>query len=315
LAAAGFHHLSVMPNEVLALLDPKPGEVYLDGTVGGGGHARLVLDASAPDGRLVGLDRDTDALKQAGKVLALYGERALLLHGNFSEAPELLAAAGISAVDGILLDLGVSSYQLDEGSRGFSFRIEAPLDMRMDASDGETATDVVNSAPEEELARIFREYGEERWARRIARRIVAVRRQTPLSTTRQLAELVRDAVPGGNVPGRIHPATRVFQALRIHVNRELDHLADGLERGLELLRPGGRLVVISFHSLEDRIVKRFLQGESRECICPPRMPICTCNHRPRLELLTRKGVRATETEVADNPRARSAVLRAARRRF
>ena len=304
-----------MPNEVLALLDPKPGEVYLDGTVGGGGHARLVLDASAPDGRLVGLDRDTDALKQAGKVLALYGERALLLHGNFSEAPELLAAAGISAVDGILLDLGVSSYQLDEGSRGFSFRIEAPLDMRMDASDGETATDVVNSAPEEELARIFREYGEERWARRIARRIVAVRRQTPLSTTRQLAELVRDAVPGGNVPGRIHPATRVFQALRIHVNRELDHLADGLERGLELLRPGGRLVVISFHSLEDRIVKRFLQGESRECICPPRMPICTCNHRPRLELLTRKGVRATETEVADNPRARSAVLRAARRRF
>ena len=304
-----------MPNEVLALLAPKPGEVYLDGTVGGGGHARLILDASAPDGRLVGLDRDTDALKQAGKVLAPYGERALLLHGNFSEAPELLAAAGISTVDGILLDLGVSSYQLDEGSRGFSFRIEAPLDMRMDTSDGETAADVVNAASEAELARIFREYGEERWARRIARRIVAVRRQTPLTTTRQLAELVRDAVPGGNVPGRIHPATRVFQALRIHVNRELDHLASGLERGLELLKPGGRLVVISFHSLEDRIVKRFLQEESRECICPPRMPVCTCNHRPRLELLTRKGVRATETEVAGNPRARSAVLRAARRRF
>lgn len=307
--------MSVMPNEVLALLAPKPGEVYLDGTVGGGGHARLILDASAPDGRLVGLDRDTDALKQAGKVLAPYGERALLLHGNFSEAPELLAAAGISTVDGILLDLGVSSYQLDEGSRGFSFRIEAPLDMRMDTSDGETAADVVNAASEAELARIFREYGEERWARRIARRIVAVRRQTPLTTTRQLAELVRDAVPGGNVPGRIHPATRVFQALRIHVNRELDHLASGLERGLELLKPGGRLVVISFHSLEDRIVKRFLQEESRECICPPRMPVCTCNHRPRLELLTRKGVRATETEVAGNPRARSAVLRAARRRF
>ena len=304
-----------MPNEVLALLDPKPGEVYLDGTVGGGGHARLILDASAPDGRLIGLDRDEDALGQARKVLAPYGERALLLHGNFSEASELLAAVGISAVDGLLLDLGVSSYQLDEGSRGFSFRIEAPLDMRMDTSHGETAADVVNAAPEEELARIFREYGEERWARRIARRIAAVRRQAPLTTTRQLADLVRDAVPGGHVPGRIHPATRVFQALRIHVNRELDHLALGLERGLELLKPGGRFVVISFHSLEDRMVKRFFQEESRECICPPRMPVCTCDHHPRLELLTRKGVRAADAEVTNNPRARSAILRAARRRF
>lgn len=303
-----------MPNEVLTFLNPRPGGVYLDGTVGGGGHARLVLEASAPAGRLIGLDQDQDALARARTVLAPYGDRARLVHANFSEAPRALAEAGIPAVDGILLDLGVSSYQLDEGSRGFSFRTDAPLDMRMDASRGETAAEVVALAAEQELARIFREYGEERWARRIARKIVTVRQKTPLATTRQLAELIRDTVPGGNVPGRIHPATRVFQALRIHVNRELDHLARALQCGVEILKPEGRFVIISFHSLEDRMVKRFFQEESRECICPPRVPICTCNHQPRLKVLTRKAVRATEAEVTENPRARSAILRAACRR-
>lgn len=302
-----------MPQEVLAALEPRPGGIYLDGTVGGGGHARLILEASAPDGRLIGLDRDPAALLRAGEVLAPFGDRAVLRHRNFSEAAEVLSELGIEGLDGMLLDLGVSSHQLDTPERGFSFRAEAPLDMRMDPTAGETAAEVLNTADAAELARIFREYGEERWAGRIARRIVKVREERPLRTTGELAELVRDAVPGGHVPSRIHPATRVFQALRIHVNRELEHVDAGLRRGLDLLRPGGRLAVISFHSLEDRIVKHLFQQEAKGCLCPPRIPACICGHIPRVELLTRKGVRAGEAEVADNPRARSAILRAVRR--
>jgi 16S rRNA (cytosine1402-N4)-methyltransferase len=308
-----FSHLSVLPEEVLALLDPAPGGIYLDGTVGGGGHARLILEASAPDGRLIGLDRDPSALRRAAEVLAPFGDRVVLRHRNFSEAVGVLAELGIKGLDGMLLDLGVSSHQLDEASRGFSFRGEAPLDMRMDPTSGPTAADLVNTAAAEELVRIFREYGEERWAGRIARRIVQVRQQHPLTTTRQLAELVRDAVPGGKAPARIHPATRVFQALRIQVNQELEHVSRGITEAVDLLNPGGRLVVISFHSLEDRIVKRFFLEEAKGCICPPRLPTCVCNHRPRLEVLTRKGVRASDAEVEANPRARSAVLRAVRR--
>jgi len=308
-----FRHASVMPAEVLEFLQPFSGGLCLDGTLGGGGHARLILEASAPAGRLIGLDRDPAALRKAGEVLAPFGERVLLRHRNFSEADQVLSELGADGLDGMLLDLGVSSHQLDEESRGFSFRGDAPLDMRMDPTGGPTAADVVNGAAAEELARIFREYGEERWAGRIARRIVRVREEQPLTTTRQLAELVRDAVPGGRVPARIHPATRVFQALRIHVNGELEHVARGVARGIDLLNPGGRLVVISFHSLEDRIVKRLFLEEARGCICPPRLPTCVCNHRPRVELLTRKGVRPSEAEVEDNPRARSAVLRAVRR--
>lgn len=311
--AVTFSHLSVLPDEVLALLAPAPSGIYLDGTLGGGGHARLILEASAPDGRLVGLDRDPSALRKAAEVLAPFGNRVVLRHRNFSDAAEVLAELGISGLDGMLLDLGVSSHQLDEASRGFSFRGEAPLDMRMDPTSGPTAADVVNAAAAEELARIFREYGEERWAGRIARRIVQVRQQQPLTTTRQLADLVRDTVPGGKAPARIHPATRVFQALRIHVNQELEHVSRGIASAIDLLNPGGRLVVISFHSLEDRIVKRFFLEEAKGCICPPRLPVCVCNHRPRLELLTRRGIRAAEAEVEANPRARSAVLRAVRR--
>jgi 16S rRNA (cytosine1402-N4)-methyltransferase len=315
LTEAGFEHRPVMPEEVLALLAPAPGEIFLDGTVGGGGHARLILEATAPDGVLVGLDRDPSALAEAGRALAIFGNRVVLRHRNFSEAGAALAELGIRAVDGLLLDLGVSSHQLDTAARGFSFRQDAPLDMRMDPTTGETAGDVLNRAGSDELARIFREYGEERWAGRIARRIVKLRGERPLETTRQLAELVQDAVPGGHVPSRIHPATRVFQALRIHVNRELDHVAAGVRGGIDLLKPGGRLAVISFHSLEDRIVKQILQEESRGCICPPRLPVCACGHLPRVDLLTRKGVRAAEVEVAGNPRARSAILRGACRRM
>jgi 16S rRNA (cytosine1402-N4)-methyltransferase len=302
-----------MPAEVLACLQPKPGEIFLDGTVGGGGHARLVLEATAPDGRLIGLDRDPEALREAARVLAPYGERVLLLHRNFSEISQVLTEQAIDALDGVLLDLGVSSYQLDTPHRGFSFRADAPLDMRMDPTAGQTAADIVNGWEADDLARIFRDYGEERYARRIARRIVDARSRAPLQTTRQLAELVEASVPGGRVPARIHPATRIFQALRICVNGELDHLAEGLQEALASLRPGGRLAVISFHSLEDRMVKRLFRLEATDCICPPGLPTCGCDHRARVELLTRKGLRADEEEIAANPRARSAVLRAVRR--
>ena len=217
-----FHHLSVLPREVLSLLQPQPGERFVDGTLGGGGHAGLILEAIGPNGKLLGLDRDPEALQAAGRRLATFGDRVILRQGNFSEAARFVAELGWQGVDGMLLDLGVSSHQLDTGRRGFSFQTEAPLDMRMDPEADMTAETAVNTLPEDELARIFREYGEERFARRIARRIVQVRARQPLKTTLELAELVRDAVPGGHVPARIHPATRVFQALRIFVNDELD---------------------------------------------------------------------------------------------
>ncbi|AMV73118.1 16S rRNA (cytosine(1402)-N(4))-methyltransferase RsmH [Desulfuromonas carbonis] len=308
-----FQHLSVMPGAVLDLLQPRPGGVYLDGTVGGGGHARLLLEASGPDGRLIGLDRDPAALAKAAATLQPYAGRFELEHANFADAGAILSAKGIAGVDGILLDLGVSSHQLDAGERGFSFRQDAPLDMRMDPTRGATAAELLAEASAEELQQIFREFGEERFAGRIARKIVARRQEAPLLRTLELAELVRDVVPGGRVPARIHPATRVFQALRIAVNGELDHVARGVAAAIGLLNLGGRLAVISFHSLEDRIVKRLFVEEAKGCICPPRLPICQCGHTPRVELLTRRGLRADETEVETNPRARSAVLRGVRR--
>lgn len=308
-----FQHLSVMPDEVLACLQPQPGETFVDGTLGGGGHSRLLLEATAPNGRLIGLDRDQDALQAASRILSPYGDRVTLRHSNFSEVDQVLEELGIKGIDGMLLDLGVSSFQLDAGHRGFSFQVDAPLDMRMDRSKGLTAAEILQQYSAEELARIFFEYGEERYSRRIARRIVEQRVETPLTTTGQLAELVRHSVPRGRVPTRIHPATRVFQALRIEVNGELEHVAQGLEKAINCLRPGGRLAVISFHSLEDRLVKRYFRSEAKGCICPPRLPQCVCNHQPRVEVLTRKGLRASEKEVANNPRSRSAVLRAVRR--
>jgi len=306
-------HLPVMPDEVLAYLRPQPGQWYLDGTVGGGGHARLILESSGPDSRLIGLDRDPEALLRAGRVLAPFGTRVVLRQSNFSQAESVLQDLQVATVDGILLDLGVSSFQLDTPERGFSFRADAPLDMRMDPTEEETAREAVNNSSEAELKGIFRDLGEERWAGRIARRIVLSRREVPIETTGQLADLVREAVPARERHGRIHPATRVFQALRIYVNRELDHVAAGVEKAIDLLQPEGRLVVISFHSLEDRIVKRLFRGAAQGCICPPRLPICQCQHTARVELLTRRGIRPGEGETDTNPRARSAVLRAVRR--
>jgi 16S rRNA (cytosine1402-N4)-methyltransferase len=306
---AKFQHLSVMPDEVLRWLKPVPGGVYLDGTIGGAGHARLILEAAA-DSRLIGLDRDPAALARAGQVLAPFAGRFSLHHRTFDQAVEVLRELGVEELDGMLLDLGVSSHQLDTPERGFSFRHDAPLDMRMNPTVGETAAEVVNQYPEAELSRIFFQYGEERFARRIARRIVGRRQQEPLSTTRELAELIRDAVPGGHRPSRIHPATRVFQALRIQVNAELEQVENGVAQAIDLLRAGGRLVVISFHSLEDRIVKNLFRAAAQGCICPPRLPVCQCSHQPKVKILTRKGVRATPAELEINARSRSAVLRA-----
>lgn len=308
-----FRHVSVMPGEVVELLAPRSGGLYLDGTVGGGGHARLILEASAPDGRLIGLDRDPSALDAAGGELTPFGARVTLLCGSFADLAGHLASLGVEAVDGILLDLGVSSHQLDTPARGFSFREDGPLDMRMDPAQPEGAAELLARADEDALKRIFREYGEERWAGRIAREIVKVREAAPLTTTRQLAELVCRVVPGGYVPQRIHPATRVFQALRIAVNGELEALEAGLAAALDGLNPGGRLVVISFHSLEDRLVKQFFRAAAGPCICPPRLPVCVCDRRAQVKILTPRGVRPTEGEIAANPRSRSAVLRAIER--
>ena len=307
-----FAHLSVMPEEVLHWLQPQNHGIYLDGTIGGAGHARLILEA-APGCRLIGLDRDPAALQKASEVLAGYQARVSLQQATFDQAGQVLQQLGFGLLDGMLLDLGVSSHQLDTPERGFSFRHDAPLDMRMNPLVGMTAADVVNGAAEEDLVRIFFTYGEERFARRIARRIVSQRSEAPISRTTELAQLVRQAVPGGNKPGRIHPATRVFQALRIHVNDELEQVTKGVDAGIDLLKPGGRLVVISFHSLEDRIVKQLFRERAKGCVCPPRLPVCQCHKQPEVRLLTRKGEKPSAAEIEINARSRSAVLRAVER--
>ncbi len=313
MTGGGFRHLPVMPAEVLGLLAPRPGGIYLDGTLGGGGHARLVLEASAPDGRLIGLDRDPAALAAAAENLAEFGSRVTLCRGSFAGLAGQLQTLGVSGVDGILLDLGVSSHQLDTPGRGFSFRDDGPLDMRMDPDQAEDAASLLAQAEARELQRIFRDYGEERWAGRIARQIVRRRATEPLTRTRQLAELVCDTVPGGHVPQRIHPATRVFQALRIAVNGELAALEAGLAAALGCLNPGGRLAVISFHSLEDRLVKQTFRSAANPCTCPPRLPVCVCGLVAGVKLLTARGLRPTAEETAANPRSRSAVLRGVER--
>ena len=307
-----FKHLSVMPEEVLHWLQPHKDGIYLDGTTGGAGHSRLILEV-APGCRLIGLDRDPAALEKAAQVLESFGDRVSLHHATFDQAGSVLQQLGIDRLDGMLLDLGVSSHQLDTPERGFSFRHDAPLDMRMNPLAGKTAADIVNQAEEDELLRIFFEYGEERYSRRIVRKILARRDDEPILRTAQLAQLVRDAIPGGNRPSRIHPATRVFQALRIEVNQELEQVKNGVSAGIDLLKTGGRMVVISFHSLEDRIVKHLFRERAVGCICPPRLPICQCNKQPEVKVLTRKGVRATENEIELNTRSRSAVLRAVER--
>lgn len=308
-----FAHYSVMAAEVLQYLAPKPGGLYVDGTLGGGGHTELLLEAAAPDGIVYGIDRDPAALAAAGNRLERFGNRFRPLRGSFGDMAALLTEQGVTAIDGLVLDLGVSSPQLDHVERGFSFRGDGPLDMRMDPSQGRTAADLVNMLSERELERVIKEYGEERWARKIAQRIVAQRQEEPFTRTLQLAELVERTIPRRFHEDRIHPATRTFQGLRILVNNELEQLEQGLQAGIDLVRPGGRLVVISFHSLEDRIVKQRLRDAASGCRCPRQLPQCVCGKQPLLRVLTGRPVMAGDGELSENPRSRSAKLRAAER--
>ena len=289
-----FRHAAVMPEEALRFLAPRPGGVFVDGTLGGGGHSRLIMEASSPDGVLYAFDRDRAALAAAGERLAGFGDRFHPVHGNFAAMTEALHASGVIGIDGFLLDLGVSSHQLDTTERGFSFQTDAPLDMRMDTGSGPTAADLVNELPVRELSRIIREYGEERWAERIARFIVTARTEAPVMTTLRLVDIIKGAVPRGAWEERLHPATRTFQALRIATNDELGSLERGLAAGIGLLKPGGRGVVISFHSLEDRIVKHSFRELSRGCICPRELPLCSCGHVPEVTILTPRAVRPGE---------------------
>ena len=304
-----FHHISVMPDEVLEAIKPRSGGIYVDGTLGGAGHAGLILTASSPDGILLGFDRDAEAIAAASKRLAPFGERARLFQRNFASLGETLAEIGVSGIDGFVLDLGVSSHQLDREERGFSFMNDAPLDMRMDRSSGESAADLVNTLPEGELFRIISQYGEERWAKRIASFIVKARDERPIETTLELVDIVKGAVPKAKWEERLHPATRTFQALRIAVNEELKSLEEGLDALLKVLRKGGRGAVISFHSLEDRIVKERFRAAATGCTCPKDLPGCVCGKVPQCRVVTGKPLKATDEEVAANPRARSAKLR------
>ena len=308
-------HLPVLAEEVLAMLQPRPGSLQIDATVGGGGHTERILEATNPDGRLLGLDADAAAIARVdGRLRPRFDNRLVLRRANFRELAEVAPEAGFDAVDGCFFDLGLSSFQLADTERGFGFRAGGPLDMRFDTGRGVPAAELLATLDADELTALFRRYGEEPKARRIALAIVAARGSAPVATAEELAALVERVVPPNpRQPRRTHPATRVFQALRIAVNEELEALEIGLAAAVDLLRPGGRLVVLSYHSLEDRIVKRFFAAERRGCVCPPEIPVCVCGRNPRLRLVTRRSVTPTPEEVAANPRSRSARLRAAER--
>lgn len=308
---SAYRHVSAMLSEAVTYLNCFPGGVFVDGTLGGAGHAKAICRAIAPNGLLIGIDQDSDAIANAEHQLKPYANALHLFHGNFIRLPEYLAQLNISTVNGIILDLGLSQNQLELSGRGFSFQKDEPLDMRMDVRIETCARDLINGLPEEQLIRIFREYGEERWAKRIARSVVAVRRKKPIQTSRQLADLVSAAVPRGTAgKQKIHPATRVFMALRIAVNGELDRLEKFLGFALDYLESRGRLVVLSFHSLEDRIVKQYFKQAAKGCSCPPDLPQCVCGGRSRVRILTKKVLRPTDEEVEANPMARSTRLRA-----
>jgi 16S rRNA (cytosine1402-N4)-methyltransferase len=308
-------HMPVLAEEVMSMLSPASGSLQIDATVGGGGHTERILEATNPDGRLLGLDADGAAIARVdSRLRPRFGDRLVLRRANFRELAAVAPEEGFGAVDGLLFDLGLSSFQLADTDRGFGIRAGGPLDMRFDTSRGVPAAELLATLDADELTALFRRFGEEPNARRIGRAIVDARRTAPVATAEELAALVERVSPGSpRGRRRIHPATRVFQALRIAVNEELDALQDGLAAAVDLLRPGGRLVVLSYHSLEDRIVKRFLDTERKGCICPPELPVCVCGRSPRLRLVTRPSLTPTDAEIAENPRARSARLRAAER--
>ena len=305
-----YTHKSVLLDECIEGLNIRPDGVYVDGTLGRAGHSREIAKRLTT-GRLICIDRDMAAIEAAQTRLADWMDRVTLIHSNFSELGEVLKEVGITGVDGMLFDLGVSSPQLDDASRGFSYMQDAPLDMRMDVSAPLTAYEVVNTWSFEELRRILTEYGEERYSSRIAKAIVTVRETAPIETTLQLVDVIKSAMPSAALREKQHPAKRSFQAIRIAVNGELDALPPMLSAAVEALNPGGRLAVITFHSLEDRIVKQTMKELATGCTCPPNFPVCVCGNKPKIRLVSRKPIVSGETELEENPRARSAKLRVA----
>ncbi len=302
-----FHHIPVLLNETIELLDCKPGSIIVDGTLGGGGHAGEILRRVAPGGLLVGIDRDPEALEAARKKLASYGNSLITVHDNFANLKEVMQRFSLTCIDGMVIDLGVSSHQLDQGRRGFSYQEDAKLDMRMNPQQPLSAYEVVNEYDQDKLARVIADYGEERWAKRIAEYIV---KRRPINTTGELTEAIKAAIPAAARRHGPHPAKRTFQAIRIEVNDELNSLKKVLYQAIDLLKPGGRLCVITFHSLEDRIVKTVFRNLENPCTCPSRSPICTCGKKPLVKIINRKPIVPSAREVEANPRARSAKLRA-----
>ena len=303
-----FHHVSVLLEECIQALNIKPDGIYVDGTLGGAGHSSRIA-ALLTTGRLIGIDRDPVALEAAGKRLEPWKDRVTLVHSNFCQMDQALDSLGIEKVDGILLDLGVSSPQLDDGERGFSYMVDAPLDMRMNGEDALDAHCVVNTWSYEELKRILYDYGEERYAPQIAAAICRRREQKPIETTLELVDIIRSAMPASALREKQHPAKRSFQAIRIAVNDELGAVSMAMEKSIPRLNPGGRLAVITFHSLEDRIVKNAMNAAAKGCTCPPNFPVCVCGKKPQVVCLTRKPIVSGEEELERNPRARSAKLR------
>ncbi|HOC09388.1 MAG TPA: 16S rRNA (cytosine(1402)-N(4))-methyltransferase RsmH [Bacillota bacterium] len=306
-----FEHRTVLLDRTIEYLKVVPGGVYVDCTLGGGGHSLEILKRLGERGRLIGIDRDQNAIKAAGERLASFSDKAVLVHGNFRDIRRIVHGIGITAVDGVVMDLGVSSHQLDRRERGFSYMQDAPLDMRMDRQQSLTAMEVVNTYSEADLARVISGYGEERWARRIAAFIVREREKAPIKTTGQLVDIIKAAIPASARRKGPHPAKRTFQALRIEVNDELGILERAVKDGVDLLKSGGRICVITFHSLEDRKIKNIFRELENPCTCPPKAPACVCGKKPVIRVVTRKPVVPDKEEIQQNPRARSAGLRVA----
>ena len=310
-----FKHKSVLLEETIEGLRVKPDGIYVDGTLGGAGHAGEVCRRLSVKGRFIGIDQDQDAIIAAGERLAVYGERVTVIRSNYCYMVDELKKLGIRQVDGILLDLGVSSYQLDNGERGFSYRTDAPLDMRMDQRQTRTAADIINGYEEKELYRIIRDYGEDKFAKNIAKHIVAARQKAPIRTTGELTEIIRQSIPMKVQATGGHPAKRTFQAVRIELNRELDVLRESLDGMIDILSDGGRICVITFHSLEDRIVKTIFRKNENPCTCPPDFPVCVCGKKSRGKVITRKPILPGRQEQEENPRSKSAKLRIFERRY
>lgn len=304
-----FNHKSVMPEETIDNLNIRPGGIYVDGTLGGGGHSYRILKKLNGDGRLIGIDQDADAICAATKRLEEFGDMVTIVRDNYHNISSVLTNLGINGVDGILLDLGVSSFQLDTIERGFSYRADAPLDMRMDKRNGITAEDIVNDYEEMELYRIIKEYGEDRFAKNIAKHIVEARNKQRITSTGQLSDIIKSAIPMKVRASGGHPAKKTFQAIRIELNRELDVLTDSIDMMIDLLNDGGRLCIITFHSLEDRIVKNGFRKNENPCICPPDFPVCVCGKKSKGKVITRKPIVPSEEELKDNKRAKSSKLR------